>query len=240
MSCSLLFKIVSLCGIFYSVTKQPTNDNIVAATFHFKDNVNHHITLLNDANYTKCFPTFKTKTNNAIEPVNRFYKKDNHYLIIDEEADIYPKCLSSKKMMIKKKAKKVIEKKNKKTPAVRPVSNIQNVTEPVNVTNVREIVKEVKEDVKEKEKVKETPEKKDNEDEDDDEDDDHWKKYVHHSLHKDVEHYIKNDHRREEFKNKRPVHFLKKKIKEWWDDEEEDDETDVKRMKHFFRIVRKN
>ncbi len=65
---------------------------------------------------------------------------------------------------------------------------------------------------------------------------DWWKKHVHHSLHKDVEHFIKHD--KKNLHKDSSLHPLKHKIKEWWNDEEEDDEEDLKRMKKVFSKVR--
>ena len=64
-----------------------------------------------------------------------------------------------------------------------------------------------------------------------DSDNDHeYLKHVHKDLHEDVKQYVKHD-----FKTN---HILKNHIKDWWKDEEEDDEHDIKKMKHFFKIIR--
>lgn len=90
MACSLLFKIVTLCGIFYSNTK--TND-IVAATFNSKNfNDGNHITFLTDATYGKCFPEFLSSQTNHNTVNHSLYKKDNNYLIIDKTLNLNSKC----------------------------------------------------------------------------------------------------------------------------------------------------
>ncbi len=112
MACSVLVKIATLCGIFYARNTPQTNQ-VVAATF--KLNQEKQVTLLNDMDYKKCFPEFKTEVRLP------FYKVKNSYLIIDEDVDLNSKCDKKNRPILRRKSglnSKTLSKKLQKTVAV--------------------------------------------------------------------------------------------------------------------------
>jgi len=86
MSCSLLTKIITLCGIFYS---SPSSNSIVAVKYN---NNHNYVTLMNDVSYLKCF-----SNNNMIysqsfvnNDIIKSYKSNNFnsHIIVNKKLEL--------------------------------------------------------------------------------------------------------------------------------------------------------